>query len=330
MQTKIGTSDSRFQLTKDFLDERIREDDDIDYMAHKERLEGEEYAEGGAGAADIVLDEERQVESNVTAEKLQALNVLRAMFGDSAVRSKKKEEDSARKAKGGVGFTTGLTARYDPDAEPAPPAPASVESSPEPDESKLTVFTDSEPEDEPVKETTKVVEEEMKAVVIEEPVKPVKKSVGFSFAFDEDSLKEDKEQAASSTTLAKKDTEITTKFQVASDLKSLFAPTEGSFKMFGGGDDDEDEDEEDDLHGDVEDDRMDHDDRDEDTIVTAYTDGARTIFTSGADALNRAPLSHSGSLFFFHFKNPSLLKRYIIDLNLVARLFPLFVNSIFS
>src|SRR5690349_6132837 len=108
MQTKIGTSDSRFQLTKDFLDERIREDDDIDFMAHKERLEGEEYAEGGAGAADIILDEERQVESNVTAEKLQALNVLRGMFGDSAVRSKKKDEDSARKAKGGVGFTTGL------------------------------------------------------------------------------------------------------------------------------------------------------------------------------------------------------------------------------
>ncbi|OAQ28003.1 hypothetical protein K457DRAFT_602305 [Linnemannia elongata AG-77] len=79
--------------------------------------------------------------------------------------------------------------------------------------------------------------------------------------------------------------------------------------MFGGGDDDEEEDEEEDLRGDVEDDRMDHDDREEDTIVTAYTDGARTIFTSGADALNRAPLSHSGSLFFFHFKNPSLLKR---------------------
>ncbi|KAF9146002.1 nucleolar protein 8 [Linnemannia schmuckeri] len=338
MQTKIGTSDSRFQLTKDFLDERIREDDDIDFMAHKERLEGGEYAEGRASAADIILDEERQVESNVTAEKLQALNVLRAMFGDSAVRSKKKEEDSARKAKGGVGFTTGLTARYDPDVEPAPPAPASVESSPEPDESKLTVFTDSESEDDkPVKMTKKVVEKEE---VKEEPAKsakklvgfslasdgddlqddkepsttvaaaPVKKSVGFSFAFDEDDLKEDKEPSTiAAATHVKKDTEITTKFQVASDLKSLFAPAEGSFKMFGGGDDDEDEDNEDDLHGDVEDDRMDHDDRDEDTIVTAYTDGARTIFTSGADALNRAPLSHSGSLFFFHFKNPSLLKR---------------------
>ncbi|KAG0283058.1 nucleolar protein 8 [Linnemannia gamsii] len=310
MQTKIGTSDSRFQLTKDFLDERIREDDDIDYMAHKERLEGEEYAEGGAGAADIILDEERQVESNVTAEKLQALNVLRAMFGDSAVRSKKKEEDLARKAKGGVGFTTGLTARYDPDAEPAPPAPASIESSPEPDDSKLTVFTDSESEDEPVKETKKVVEkEEKKAGVTEEPVKPAKKSVVFSFAFDEDSLKEDKAKPTTSTTPVKKDTEITTEFQIASDLKSLFAPAEGSFKMFGGYDDDDEEDEEDDLHGDVEDDRMDHDERDEDTIVTAYTDGSRTIFTSGVDALNRAPMSHSGSLFFFHFKNPSLLKR---------------------
>ncbi|KAG0063825.1 hypothetical protein BGZ90_002494, partial [Linnemannia elongata] len=323
MQTKIGTSDSRFQLTKDFLDERIREDDDIDFMAHKERLEGEEYAEGGAGAADIILDEERQVESNVTAEKLQALNVLRGMFGDSAVRSKKKDEDSARKAKGGVGFTTGLTARYDPDAEPAPPAPASVESSPEPDDSKLTVFTDSEPEEElvkeePVKPLKKSVgfsfgsdEGDLKEESKEKSVKPAKKSVGFSFAFDEDDLNEDKETSSSTPAAApvKKDTEITTKFQVASDLKSLFAPAEGSFKMFGGGDDDEEEDEEEDLHGDVEDDRMDHDDREEDTIVTAYTDGARTIFTSGADALNRAPLSHSGSLFFFHFKNPSLLKR---------------------
>ncbi|KAF9538996.1 nucleolar protein 8 [Mortierella hygrophila] len=326
MQTKIGTSDSRFQLTKDFLDERIREDDDIDFMAHKERLEGGEYAEGRAGAADIILDEERQVESNVTAEKLQALNVLRAMFGDSAVRSKKKEEDSARKAKGGVGFTTGLTTRYDPDAEPAP-APASVESSPEPDDSKLTVFTDSEPEeeptkDEPVKEepakslkksvgfSFRSDEDDLKPEGKEEPVKPVKKSVGFSFGFDEDDLNEDKEPSSSTTAApVKKDTEITTKFQVSSDLKSLFAPTEGSFKMFGGGDDDEEEDEEEDLHGDVEDDRMDHDDRDEDTIVTAYTEGARTIFTSGADALNRAPLSHSGSLFFFHFKNPSLLKK---------------------
>lgn len=327
MQTKIGTSDSRFQLTKDFLDERIREDDDIDFMAHKERLEGEEYAEGGAGAADIILDEERQVESNVTAEKLQALNVLRGMFGDSAVRSKKKDEDSARKAKGGVGFTTGLTARYDPDAEPAPPAPASVESSPEPDDSKLTVFTDSEPEEEPVKEEPvkplkKSVgfsfgsdEGDLKEESKEKSVKPAKKSVGFSFAFDEDDLNEDKETSSSTPAAApvKKDTEITTKFQVASDLKSLFAPSEGSFKMFGGGDDDEEENEEEDLHGDVEDDRMDHDDREEDTIVTAYTDGARTIFTSGADALNRAPLSHSGSLFFFHFKNPSLLKRYAID-----------------
>ncbi|KAG0276622.1 hypothetical protein BGZ95_007293 [Linnemannia exigua] len=328
MQTKIGSSDSRFQLTKDFLDERIREDDDIDYMAHKERLEGEEYAEGGAGAADIILDEERQVESNVAAEKLQALNVLRSMFGDSAVRSKKKEEDSARKAKGGVGFMTGLTARYDPDAEPAP-APATVESSPEPDESHLTVFTDSESEAEPIKETPPKVEDRLSKKSTgfsstsdeddlnedKEPTTsaPAKKSVGFSFAFDEDALKEDK-QASTSSAPVKKDTDITTKFQVASDLKSLFAPTEGSFKMFGDGDDEDDEDEgEDDTLGDVEDDRLDgssaRDDREDDTIMTAYTDGARTIFTSGADALNRAPLSHSGSLFFFHFKNPSLLKR---------------------
>ncbi|KAF9133327.1 hypothetical protein BGW39_010031 [Mortierella sp. 14UC] len=331
MQTKIGTSDSRFQLTKDFLDERIREDDDIDYMAHKERLEGQEYAEGGAGAADIILDEERQVESNVTAEKLQALNVLRAMFGDSAVRSKKKEEDLARKAKGGVGFTTGLTARYDPDAEPAP-APVAVESSPEPDESKLTVFTDSEPEDgesakkeapSKVEETAKAAKkfvnvtlasDENDALEEEEPSsKPAKKSVNFSFAFDEDDLKEDKKPSTTSSTSIKKDAEITTKFEVASDLKSLFAPAEGSFKMFGGADDDEEDDDEEDNLGDVEDDRLDgstaRDDREDDTIMTAYTDGARTIFTSGADALNRAPLSHSGSLFFFHFKNPSLLKR---------------------
>ncbi|KAF9107319.1 hypothetical protein BGX29_006683 [Mortierella sp. GBA35] len=320
MQTKIGTGDSRFQLTKDFLDERIREDDDVDFMAHKDRLEAEEYAEGGAGAAEIILDEERQVESNVTAEKLQALNVLREMFGESAVRSKKKEEDATRKAKGGVGFTTGLTARYDPDAEPAPPAHAPVESSPEPDDSKLTVFTDSESEAEPaVKETPKAVEEK-KEVKEEVAVKPAKKSVGFSFAFNDDDLKEDEDKESSSTTTTpvKKDADITRKFEVTSDLKSLFAPADGSFKMFGGGDDDDEDDEDLDNHGgDVEDDRMDgsgHDhDRDgeEDTILTAYTDGARTIFTSGADALNRgtAPLSHSGSLFFFHFKNPSLLKR---------------------
>ncbi|KAK3843482.1 MAG: hypothetical protein J3R72DRAFT_440930 [Linnemannia gamsii] len=329
MQTKIGTGDSRFQLTKDFLDERIREDDDVDYMAHKERLEGEEYAEGGAGSADIILDEERQVESNVTAEKLQALNVLRSMFGDSAVRSKKKDEDLARKAKGGVGYTTGLTARYDPDAEPAP-APAIVESSPEPDESHLTVFTDSESEAEPVKETPPKVEGKPSKKAADfsfasdeddlkgdkEPSTSAlakKKSVGFSFGFDEDDLKEDKESSTSSAPV-KKDTDISTKFQVASDLKSLFAPAEGSFKMFGGGDDDDDEDEgEDDTLGDVEDDRMDgssaRDDREDDTIMTAYTDGARTIFTSGAEALNRTHFSHSGSLFFYHFKNPSLLKR---------------------
>ncbi|KAF9919260.1 nucleolar protein 8 [Linnemannia zychae] len=311
MQTKIGTSDSRFQLTKDFLDERIQDDDDVDFVAHKERLQEQEYAEGGAGAADIILDEDRQVESNVTAEKLQALNVLRAMFGDSAVRTKKKEEDLARKAKGGLGFTTGLTVRYDPDAEPAP-APISAESSPEPDDSKLTVFTDSESEAESVKEIPMEIEKKQETEKIEEvPItKPVKK-VGFSFAFDEDDLKEEKESPASSTSV-KKD-EITTAFQVASDLKSLFAPSEGSFKMFGGGDDDEDDEEE--LNQrDVEDDRMDgltahEDDREEDTILTAYTEGSRTIFTSGADALNRAPLSHSGSLFFFHFKDPSLLKR---------------------
>ncbi|KAF9278839.1 nucleolar protein 8 [Mortierella alpina] len=335
MQTKIGTTDSRFQLTKDFLDDRIREEDDADFVAHQDRLKIDEYATGGAGAADIVLDEDRQVESNVSAEKMQAMNVLRAMFGDSVVRSKKKDEDTARKAKGGVGFTAGLTVRYDPDAVPPPPPSPPAETL---EESKASAF-ESESESEQSEESARdedqsevdAIEEDLvdedaeeeadeeinKATVTKDNKQPVKKSVGFSFAFDEDTLNADEEEAenkdkSSVSSTVPINTDTTRKFQVATDLKSLFAPAAGGFKMFGGDDDDEDED--DDKGDDVEDDRqhgsmVEDGSRDEETLMTSYTDGSRTVFVSGAEALNRAPLSHSGSMFFFHFKNPALLKR---------------------
>ncbi|KAF9961768.1 hypothetical protein BGZ72_002007 [Mortierella alpina] len=337
MQTKIGTTDSRFQLTKDFLDDRIREEDDADFVAHQDRLKIDEYATGGTGAADIVLDEDRQVESNVSAEKMQAMNVLRAMFGDSVVRSKKKDEDTARKAKGGVGFTAGLTVRYDPDAAPPPPASPAAETLEETKASAFESESDSEQTAESVQDEDKsevdamedgsvdedVEEEEEEGKKSEKMVeakdsKPAtKKSVGFSFSFDEDSLNADEEEAenkekSSLFSAAPTNTDTTRKFQVATDLKSLFAPAAGGFKMFGGDDDDEDEDE---VKGDnVEDDRQDGSlaedgSRDEETLMTSYTDGSRTVFVSGAEALNRAPLSHSGSMFFFHFKNPALLKR---------------------
>ncbi|KAG0251608.1 nucleolar protein 8, partial [Mortierella polycephala] len=325
MQTRIGTSDSRFQLTKDFLDDRIREEDDVDFVAHQDRLKGEEYASGGANATAIVLDEDRQAEADVTAEKMQAMNVLRAMFGDSAVRSKKKEEDTARKAKGGVGFTTGLTVRYDPDAAPPPPE-VPTSSAPEPKTTALDSVSASESDSESGSEagSEQEDEEENEGFTkddVEEPelveeTKPVKKSVGFSFAFDTEALSTDddggKSMSSPSEATTTKNLDTATKFHVATDLKSLFAPATGSFKLFGG--DDDEEEEEDDEQRDVEDDRQDEimdDDRtrDEDMIMTSFTDGSKTIFATGAEALNRAPLSHSGSLFFFHFKNPSLLKR---------------------
>ncbi|KAF9195395.1 nucleolar protein 8 [Haplosporangium sp. Z 11] len=319
MQTKIGTSDSRFQLTKDFLDDRIREEDDVDFVAHQDRLKGEEYASGGANATAIVLDEGRQAEADVTAEKMQAMNVLRAMFGDSAVRSKKKEEDTARKAKGGVGFTTGLTMRYDPDAVPPPPEVPTL-SAPEPKTSAFDSVSASESGSEASSEQENdesdevFTKDDVEVPELVEETKSVKKSVGFSFAFDTETLNTDddgnKSMFSASEATTTKNLDTATKFHVATDLKSLFAPTTGSFKLFGG---DDDEEEEEDEQRDVEDDRqdgiMDDRTRDEDMIMTSFTDGSKTIFATGAEALNRAPLSHSGSLFFFHFKNPSLLKR---------------------
>ncbi|KAF8932353.1 nucleolar protein 8 [Dissophora ornata] len=327
MQTKIGTSDSRFQLTKDFLDERIQAEDDADFIAHQDRLKGDEFA--STGAAGIVLDEDRQVDADVSAEKMQAMNVLRAMFGDSAVRSKKKEEDMARQAKGGLGYTTGLAVRYDPDAAPPPPPPPSTQPETTVQDSKTSAF-DSDSEAEPSKPSSEEEDEQQDGYdsesmeeksdeEMEEPqeTQPAKKSVGFSFAFDSDNLNDSHEGGSSgksatstSSNPPSKDLDTTPKFQIATDLKSLFAPTAGTFKMFGG-DDDEDEDDENDLGGDVEDDRqVDNDNGSQDEILTSYTDGSRTIFANGADALTaRAPLSHSGSMFFFHFKNPALLKR---------------------
>ncbi|KAF9115125.1 nucleolar protein 8 [Mortierella sp. AM989] len=322
MQTKIGTSDSRFQLTKDFLDDRIRAEDDVDFVAHQERLKADEFA--SSSATGIVLDEDKQADSNISAEKMQAMNVLRAMFGDSVTRSKKKEEDTARQAKGGLGYTTGLAARYDPETAPPPPPPQSKPESPA-EASKSTAFdSDSSSEVESQNQSSDKEEDEdvdekegdKMTEVVEDPQesKPAKKSVGFSFAFDTEVLNEkdtSSKSSSSATASVKKDLDTTPKFQVAGDLKSLFAPSTGTFKLFGGDDDEEDEKEGAGL-GDVEDDRqmgaMDED-RPQDEILTSYSDGSRTIFASGADALARAPLSHSGSMFFFHFKNPSLLKR---------------------
>ncbi|KAG0006641.1 hypothetical protein BGZ65_005694 [Modicella reniformis] len=323
MQTKIGTTDSRFQLSKDFLDDRIREEDDADYVAHQDRLKGEQAA--SMGISGIVLDEDRQGESDISAEKMQAMNILRAMFGDSVVRSKKKEEDTARQAKGGLGFTTGLTVRYDPAVEP--PSQPLTQPATATEISKMNVSdSDSNTEPEPSKyhsdkeenqEEDYEQDEDKGAESIGKGTEPTKKSVRFSFAFDTVALNSDdrdednmaESTSTESSTATKKDVDNTVKFQVASDLKSLFAPATGTFKLFG---DDDDENKENDQTDDVEDDRQIgalDEDRSQDEIITSYTDGARTIFTSGTDALNRAPLSHSGSLFFFHFKNPSLLKR---------------------
>ncbi|KAI1316426.1 nucleolar protein 8 [Mortierella claussenii] len=322
MQTKIGTTDSRFQLTKDFLDDRIRAEDDADFVAHQDRIKGDELAASGGDG--IVLDEDRQAEADVSAEKMQALNVLRAMFGDSAVRSKKKEEDSARQAKGGLGYTTGLTVRYDPDAAP-PPLPLIVQAEVAAKDTEKSVSDSDTNEDETIEqpsgdEDDMTLQDDHKDETAEEKkateTRPVKKSVGFSFAFDSEALNQDEkdvnddnESSNSSVPSAKKDQPISTQFQVAGDLKSLFAPAAGGFKLFGGDDDDDD----DNMDGsaDVEDDRQ-NEDRSQDEILTSYTDGSRTIFASGADALTstgRAPLSHSGSMFFFHFTNPTLLKR---------------------
>ena len=325
MQTRIGTSDSRFQLTKDFLDDRIRAEDDQDFVAHQDRLRDDEMTTNGDGAAEIVLDEDRQADSNVSAEKMQAMSVLRAMFGESAVRSKKKEEDSARKAMGGIGFTTGLTARYDPDAAPPPPPPTTTKTV-EDHDSKLTVFdpeSDSENELKSVSskpaqgvesesEDEEMEDIEEKAPKAVESEKQAKKSVGFSFAFDAKALDKDEDDTSATPSSVVKDLDTSTKFQVATDLKSLFAPGAGSFKMFGGDDEEEeeeDEDEDNDDDRDVEDDSHLGEDRSqeqEESILTSYSQGSKTIF--GGEP-GRQPLSHLGSMFFFHFKDPSLLKR---------------------
>ncbi|KAF9351552.1 hypothetical protein BGX34_000481 [Mortierella sp. NVP85] len=330
MQTKIGTSDSRFQLTKDFLDDRIREEDDADYVAHQDLLKAEQAA--SSGNSGIVLDEDRQAESDVAAEKMQLMNVLRSMFGDSAVKSKKKEEDTARQARGGLGFTIGLTVRYDPDTAPPPPPPtvpatqtsktSTYDSDSDAEDDASEHHSDQEDEGDKDEVDGQEEEEENAGSTVEDAeddTQPSKKSVRFSFAFDAEDLNSDDKNegdktettSTASSTVTKKNLDISTKFQVASDLKSLFAPSTGTFKLFGG-DDDDDEEEENDQADDVEDDRPAEsmeEDRSQDEILTSYTDGARTIFTSGADAFNRTPLSHSGTLFFFHFKNPSLLAR---------------------
>ncbi|KAF9581450.1 hypothetical protein BGW38_001515 [Lunasporangiospora selenospora] len=331
LQTKIGTSDSRFHLTTDFLDERIRKEDNLEYMAHQQKLESMSKPEEENG---VVMDEDRQMEANIDAEKNQAMSVLRAMFGDDVGRSKKKEEDAARQMKGGLGFTTGLTVRYDPDAAPPPPpkpAPSSVrESAPETTtESKASkpqgargVFdSDSEaetrnsdhdsesqrdPEDNLDDDSLEAPQEENNDQ--DEP-KTKKKSVGFSFAFNDDDLNEDDDYLMGAQSgKAESEALPAAGFQVSSDLKSLFAPSTsaGSFKLFGG-DDDEEEDLQD--GGDVEDDllmdgsgRGDH----EQAPLMSFTQGAKTIFGAESDF---QPLSHSGSLFFFHFNKPSLLKR---------------------
>ncbi|KAG0030366.1 hypothetical protein BGZ81_002748 [Podila clonocystis] len=328
MQTKIGTSDSRFQLTKDFLDDRIRAEDDQDYVAHQQMLKGLEQAAGITTAeTDIVLDEDRQDEANVSAEKLQAMNVLRAMFGEEAVRSKKKEEDTARQMKGGIGYTSGLTVRYDPDAAPPPPpvAPKAVTTTIAPDQvlpSAFDALSESEEEEDDLEDMGAQGKSDQESSMHEDsedevPItKPAKKSVGFSFAFDEDELNKDENNQEESTikkSIGKEDSSAP-KFQVASDLKSLFAPISGSFKLFGNDEDEEDQQDERDEHDDhrnVEDDqymdggvRSRHDGEDD---LTSVTIGSRTLFGSSSE--RAAPLSHSGSLFFFHFKNPTLLKR---------------------
>ncbi|KAG0035538.1 nucleolar protein 8 [Podila clonocystis] len=328
MQTKIGTSDSRFQLTKDFLDDRIRAEDDQDYVAHQQMLKGLDQAAGITTAeTDIMLDEDRQDEANVSAEKLQAMSVLRAMFGEEAVRSKKKEEDTARQMKGGVGYTSGLTVRYDPDAAPPPPpvTPKAVTTTIAPDQvlpSAFDALSESEEEEDDLEDMGAQGKSDQESSMLEDsedevPItKPTKKSVGFSFAFDEDELNKDENNQKESTikkSIGKEDSSAP-KFQVASDLKSLFAPTSGSFKLFGNDEDEEDQQDERDEHDDhrnVEDDqymdcgaRSRHDGEDD---LTSVTIGSRTLFGSSSE--RAAPLSHSGSLFFFHFKNPTLLKR---------------------
>ncbi|KAG0341998.1 hypothetical protein BG000_007322 [Podila horticola] len=328
MQTRIGTSDSRFHLTKDFLDDRIQAEDDQDYVAHQQMLKGLEQAAGITTAeTDVMLDEDRQVEANVGAEKLQAMNVLRAMFGEEAVRSKKKEEDTARQMKGGVGYTSGLTVRYDPDAAPPPPpvAPKAVTTTIAPDQvlpSAFDALSESEEEEDDLEDMGAQGKSDQEDSMQEDSedeapsAKPVKKSVGFSFAFDEDELNKDENDQEESTikkSIGKEDSSAP-KFQVSSDLKSLFAPASGSFKLFGNDDDEEEGDQHDDHddHRNVEDDQyMDGGARsrhgDEDSDLTSVTIGSRTLFGSSSE--RAAPLSHSGSLFFFHFKNPTLLKR---------------------
>ncbi|KAF9974991.1 hypothetical protein BGZ73_001484 [Actinomortierella ambigua] len=297
MQTRIGTKDSRFQLTKDFLDDTMQ-DEDEDYEAHQDMLRMKQEGDPTSyNQSDIVMDEDQQAHSNVEAEKNQALSVLRAMFGDEVVHNKKKEEDSARKRMGGTGAIHGLITRFDPTVAPAPAPPVAASESESEEEEKVQKPHHARYESEE--------EEEEEG---EEDDKPStgKKSVGFSFGFnfggdDNDDGDDDKTKA---TLTSGANDDNTPRFQVASDLKSLFAPASGSFKLFGG-DEEEDEEEGDSDKENLEDlSGVGHED------LKAVTVGSKTTFSDEKEAQAlQQQLSHSGSLFFFHFNHPYLFKR---------------------
>ncbi|KAG0242130.1 hypothetical protein BGW41_004753 [Actinomortierella wolfii] len=304
MQTRIGTGDSRFQLTKDFLDDTMQ-DDEEDYEAHRDMMQMKEDVTS-YNKDDIVMDEDQQLKSNVQAEKNQAMSVLRAMFGDEVVHNKKKEEDAARKRMGGSGAVHGLITRFDPTVAPAPaPAPAVVSELESEDEAKSVHNTQYHSDEEEEEEDDREDDEEQdhEADKDRDDDASAKKSVGFSFGFNFGGDDEDNTAAAPAATSNTGD-DNTPRFQVASDLKSLFAPASGTFKLFGG-DDEEDESEGDsdkenneDLSG------VGHEE------LKAVTVGSKTIFTDEKEAQAvQQQLSHSGNLFFFHFQHPYLFKR---------------------
>ncbi|KAG0232643.1 hypothetical protein BGW42_007983 [Actinomortierella wolfii] len=305
MQTRIGTGDSRFQLTKDFLDDTMQ-DDEEDYEAHRDMMQMKEDVTS-YNKDDIVMDEDQQLKSNVQAEKNQALSVLRAMFGDEVVHNKKKEEDAARKRMGGSGAVHGLITRFDPTAAPAPaPAPAVASESESEDEANevrnAKYHSDEEEEEEDDREGDE--EQDHEADKDHDGDASAKKSVGFSFGFNFGGDDDEDNTAAAPAAASSTGDDNTPRFQVASDLKSLFAPASGTFKLFGG-DDEEDESEGDsdkenneDLSG------VGHEE------LKAVTVGSKTIFTDEKEAQAvQQQLSHSGNLFFFHFQHPYLFKR---------------------
>ncbi|KAF9162720.1 hypothetical protein DFQ26_003293 [Actinomortierella ambigua] len=311
MQTRIGTSDSRFQLTKDFLDDTTQAEDE-DYEAHQDMLRMKQGGDPTSfSQSDIIMDEDQQAQSNVEAEKNQALSVLRAMFGDEIVHNKKKEEDSARKRMGGTGAIHGLITRFDPTATPAPaPAPVPASES-EDDEEKVQEARHARYESEDEEEEEEDQDEDAEDLADEvgadddEPL-PGKKSAGFSFGFNfggsDNGDGDDTTTKAASASSANDDN--TPHFQVASDLKSLFAPATGSFKLFGGDDEEEDE------GGDSEKENFEvlsgvgHEE------LKSVTVGSKTTFTDEREAQAlQQQMSHSGSLFFFHFNHPYLQKR---------------------